>query len=79
MSLTGLMPFSLCSCETHQTQTTQISGTMSYETHPIGSRLLGWQEGGKTIRNPRHRVILIDTPRHFYMPQEDTYKHSQGI
>ena len=72
----SFMPFSLCSCETHQTQTTQISGTVSYETHPIGSRLLGWQEGGKTIRNPTYWVILINTLRHSYMPQEGTYKHS---
>ena len=65
MSLTGLMPFSLCSCETHQTQTTQISGTVSYESHPIGSRLLGWQEGGKIIRIPHI--------------SGNTYKHSQTL
>lgn len=58
-------PFSLYSCETHATQTTWKSVTWTYESHQIGSRLLGRQEGGKIIRKPQI--------------SGNTYKHSQTL
>lgn len=55
----------LSSYETHRTQTTQISGTVSYESRPIACRLIGWQEGGNIIKTHRYTYsykTLSDTP-----------------
>lgn len=38
--------FFIVSHETHDTQTTMISGTSSYETHDFACRLIGWVAEG---------------------------------
>lgn len=43
MSLGG---FFIVSCETHDTQTTTISGISSHETYDFACRLIGWVAEG---------------------------------